>query len=173
MPFYKPCPPKKRKSCWLFKTKQKRRRMMMRIFKAEDCLDVSTSCYPIYCPLSSSLNWKKHNVFADENLKWKTERHRNHWRRILLRFFFFSSADVSSCRTVVSLHPYSTTLINSAVCFITMLFTFTCLLLAFRRMYFIHATYMFIFYLFITCHASMAYSYINLSVDLAVSLASL
>ena len=33
--------------------------------------------------------------------------------------------------------------------------------------------YMFTFYLSITCHASMAYLYINLSVDLACSLASL
>ena len=37
----------------------------------------------------------------------------------------------SSCWTVVSLHSYSTTLIDSAVCFTIILFIFTCLLLAF------------------------------------------
>ena len=88
-------------------------------------------------------------------------------------FSSFHLRTFSSCRTVVSLHPNSTTLIDRAVCFTTMLFTYTCLPFVFRCMYFIHATYMLIFYLFITCHASMAYLYINLSVDLAVSLASL
>ena len=52
-------------------------------------------------------------------------------------------------------------------------FTYTCLPLVFWRMYFIHATYMPILYLSITRHASMVQLYINLSVDLAVSLASL
>ena len=79
----------------------------------------------------------------------------------------------STCRTVALPHPHSITSIDSAVCFTIMLFTYTCLPFVLRRMYFIHATYMFTFYLSITCHASMAYSYINLSVDLAVSLASL
>ena len=79
----------------------------------------------------------------------------------------------SSCRTVTSPYPHFIILINSAVCFTPMLFTFTCLPFVLRRMYFIHATYMFSFYLLITCHASMACSYINSSIDLACSLASL
>ena len=79
----------------------------------------------------------------------------------------------SSRRTVTSPPAHFLISIGCAVCFITMLFTFTCLPSVFRRMYFIHATYMFTFYLSITCHASMAYLYINLSVDLAVSLVSL
>ena len=54
--------------------------------------------------------------------------------------------------------------------FITMFFVYTCSPLVFRRMYFIHATYMLDSYLLITCHASMAHLYINLSVDLACSL---
>ena len=79
----------------------------------------------------------------------------------------------SSHQTVASPLPHFIISIDSAVCFTIMLFTYTCLPFVFWCMYFIHATYMFFFYLSITCHASMAYSYINLSVDLAVSLASL
>ena len=55
----------------------------MRIFKAEDCFDVSASCHPIYCPMSSSSDWKKYHVFAYQDLEWKTEGHRNCWRRVL------------------------------------------------------------------------------------------
>ena len=88
-------------------------------------------------------------------------------------FLLFHFHMFSSCRTVSLPPPLFIVSIDFAVCFITMLFTFTCLLLAFRRMYSIHATYMFTFYLFITCHASMANLYLNSSVDLAVSLASL
>ena len=76
-------------------------------------------------------------------------------------FSSFHQRASSSCRTVVSLHPCSTTLIDSAVCFIITPFTYTCLPFVFRRMYFIHAISMPIFYLLITCHASMAHSYIN------------
>ena len=81
-------------------------------------------------------------------------------------FSSFHLRTSSSCRTVVSLHPYSTTLIDSAVCFTTMLVT--CILT-----HVFHTCYLHVYLLSITCHASMAYLYINLSVDLAVSLASL
>ena len=79
----------------------------------------------------------------------------------------------SSCWTVASPPPHFIVSINCAVCFTIMLSTYTCLPFVFQRMHFIHATYMLTFYLSITCHASMAYLYINLSVDLVVSLASL
>ena len=81
--------------------------------------------------------------------------------RLCYDFSSFHQRASSSCRTVVSLHPCSTTLIDYAVCFIIIPFTYTCLPFVFRRMYFIHATYMPIFYLLITCHASMACLYIN------------
>ena len=51
----------------------------------------------------------------------------------------------SSCRTVAAPHPHFITLINSTVCFTTMLFTYTCSPLIFRCMYFIHATDMLIY----------------------------
>ena len=38
------------------KKEEKEEKRMMRIFKAEDCFDVSASCHPIYCPISSSLD---------------------------------------------------------------------------------------------------------------------
>ena len=28
----------------------------------EDCFNVSASCHPIYCPMSSSLDWKKYYI---------------------------------------------------------------------------------------------------------------
>ena len=85
------------------------------------------------------------------------------WMHIgsVLRFFFFHLHTFSSCWTVTSPLPHFIVSIDCAVCFIIMLFTYTCLLFVSRCMYFIHATYMFTFYLFITCHASMAHSYIN------------
>ena len=94
--------------------------------------------------------------------------------KVSVTIFLLSHLHMSSSRqTVASPLPHPIVSIDSAVCFTIMLFTYTCLPFVFRRMYFIHATYMFTFYLSITCHASMVYLYINLSVDLAVSLASL
>ena len=66
-------------------------------------------------------------------------------------FLLFHLHMSSSRWTVASPSFHFVVSIDSAVCFTFMLFTFTCLLLAFRRMYFIHATYMFTFYLSITC----------------------
>ena len=93
--------------------------------------------------------------------------------RLCYDFSSFHQCASSSCRTVVSLHPCSTTLIDYAVCFIIMPFTYTCLPFVFRRMYFIHATYMptFLLTYYMPCkHGLFVY---KLSVDLAISLASL
>ena len=75
----------------------------------------------------------------------------------------------SSHRTVASPPPHFIVSIDSAVCFTIMLFTYTCLLFVFRRMHFIHAYLLLIYYM--PCkHGLFVY---KLSVDLAVSLASL
>ena len=95
--------------------------------------------------------------------------------RVMLRFFFCSLTHIfhmSDCRLTPSSFHYF-------YWFCSMFhhhdFTYTCSPFIFRRMYFIHAIYMFSSYLFITCHASMVCLnlHINSSVDLAFSLASL
>ena len=64
---------------------------------------------------------------------------------IVTIFLLFHLHMSSSRRTVTSPPLHFIVSIDSAVCFTSTLFTFTCLLLAFRRMYFIHVAYMFSF----------------------------
>ena len=67
-------------------------------------------------------------------------------RATIVTIFLLFHLHMSSSRRTVASPPFHFIVsIDSAVCFASMLFTFTCLLLAFRRMYFIHATYMFSF----------------------------
>ena len=82
----------------------------------------------------------------------------------------------SSCWTVVSLlHHVFTLIIPQYIlspCFYLHMFTIHFLTHVFHTCH-LHAIYMPLIYLYITCHASMTLLYINLSVDIASSLASL
>ena len=79
-----------------------------------------------------------------------------HLTMLLLQFFFFTTY---TCLLHVGplLHVFIMFLLWSFhSTFHCHVFTYTCSLFTFRRMYFIHATYMLLTYLSITSHASMA-----------------